>query len=148
MSDDLPYVFDYAATAAGITTARQVILRAARRVRILAGEETMTAAELADGLQLLNDMMHGFGPRGIKYAHTTLAADDPVNVPDELIRNLVLLFAEELAVDYGKTLGELLASEVINARNEMQAAYWVQPPADTDPMLRPAPRGLDISRLT
>ena len=131
-----------------MTTAREVILRAGRRAKITAGEESLTAAELTDALQLLNDMMHGFGPRGIYYAHTTLAAEDTVNVPDEQMRNLVLLFAEELAIDFGATLGELLATEVLNARNEMQAAYWVQPPADTDPLLRPRPRGLDVTRVT
>lgn len=131
-----------------MATAREIILRAGRRLKIVAGEETMTAAEMTDALQLLNDMMHGFGPLGIHYAHTTLALADTVNVADEQLRNLVLLLCKEMAMDFGSPLGELLAGQVIEATNALQAAYWVQPPADTDPMLRPKPYGLDITRIT
>ena len=60
-----------------MATANDIINRAGRRTKILEGEEAFAAAEAVDALQLLNDMMHGFGPRGIDYAHTTPAATEP-----------------------------------------------------------------------
>lgn len=113
-------------------TANDVINRAGRRSKILAGEEAFAAAEGADALQLLNDMMHGFGPRGIHYAHVDLTGPQTVNVPDEQIRNLVLLFVRELALDYGKPIDPDLKVEIIRAEQEMQAAYYTVPPAPVD----------------
>lgn len=130
-----------------MATASDIITRAARRLQIIAGEEAMTAAEQVDALQLFNDMLHGFGPRGIYYTHTTLAASDTVNMPDELLRALTLVFAQELALDFGRPIGAALAMEIAEARNALQAAYWVQPPADTDPLLRPRLRYLDLNRV-
>ena len=133
--DDLPYVFEYGPTGARIVTARDVVIRAARRVKIVEGEESLTAAELHDGLQLLNDLMHGFGPMGIKYAHVTLGATDPVNMPNEQIRNLILLFAAELAIDFGAGIEDTLAREIIGAKHELQAAYTVVPAGSIAPAL-------------
>lgn len=116
-------------------TARQVLLRAFRRLKLIEGEEPMTAAELADGLVTMNGAMFGFGPKGIHYAHVDLAAADTVNLPDEQISNLVWMIAEALAPEYGYafTPDEKLA--LIGARQELQAAYKYIPPM-------PAPRGL------
>ena len=131
-----------------MATANDVISRAGRRALILAGEEVFTAAELSDALQLLNDMLHNFGPRGISYAHTTLAASDTVNVPDELLRPLVLLFTEELLMDFGGPIDPLLAVAIADAKNELQAGYHLDEGAVTDPLLRPRLVGaFDITRL-
>src|SRR5690242_21349804 len=58
-------------------------------------------------LQLLNDMMHGFNGKGIQYAHVDLTASDTVNVPDELIRPLILVFCKELAMRSEEHTSEL-----------------------------------------
>jgi hypothetical protein len=118
-------------------TANQVLTRAMRRLKVLAGEEAMTSAELADGLVTMNGVMHGFGPNGIKYVHTDLASTDTVNMPDELIDSLVWMIAYALAPDYGYTFNEAESIALLNAKNMLQAAYWVQPPAETEPSLRP-----------
>lgn len=109
------------------TTANDLITRAGRRLKILAGEEAFTGAEASDNLQLLNDMMAGFGPRGIQYAHTTLASADTVNVPDELIRSLTLVFAKELAMDYGVSIDPGTAAEIADAENQLRAYYYSVP---------------------
>lgn len=119
-----------------MATANDIINRAGRRAKILAGEEAFSAAEASDALQLLNDMMAALGPRGVYYVHAPLTATAAVNMPDEQIRNLILLFAEELMVDYGVAADPVMASLISGALSELQAAYWMQPPADTDPMLR------------
>lgn len=123
-----------------MATANDIINRAGRRSRILAEEESFGAAQAVYALQLLNDMLHNFGPRGIAYAHTTLAAGDTVNVPDELIRPLVLLFTEEICLDFGRPMDAALLDAIEGARNEFQAAYHLQEPAVSEPML--SSRGL------
>lgn len=131
-----------------MATALDIINRAGKRAKILADEAAFTASEAVDALQLMNDMMHAFGPRGIAYVHTTLAATDTVNVPDELIRDLVLLLTEELLIDFDMPISEQLAGAILNAKNQMQAAYYFMAPAVTDPMLRPHRYGrTDITRL-
>lgn len=119
-----------------MATANDIIARAGRRVKILAGEEAFNGAEGTDALQLLNDMMTGFGPRGIGYVHTTLAASDTVNLPDEQLRNLVLMMARELAIDWGVAIDPALATEIMRAEQELQAAFLVLNPAVPDRALR------------
>jgi hypothetical protein len=130
-------------------TAQQILTRALRRLKILAAEEVMDAAQLADGLVTMNGAMHGFGPDGIYYVHADLAATDTVNMPDELIDSLVWMIAYALAPEYGYAFSEGESVALINAKNKLQAAYWVQPPADTDPLLRPYPwrYSSNISRI-
>lgn len=120
-----------------MATANDVINDAARRLGILAGEEALTSAEAADALTRLNDMMHGFGPAGIAYAHTTLTANSTVNMPDELIGSLKWMMADTLVDDYGVQLTERQMGQIADAKNQLQAAYHVQPPAGTEPILRP-----------
>jgi hypothetical protein len=113
-------------------TANDVINRAGRRLKILAGEEAFSGAEATDNLQLLNDMMQGFGPRGIQYSHTDLTADQTVNVPDELVRSLILVFALELAMDYGEAIDPGTAAAIADAENQLRAYYYSVPPAPAD----------------
>lgn len=142
---DVPYVFTSTGPA-GAPSANDIITAAFRRLGILQDEQEMSDADAANGLTKLNDMMHGFGPMGIKYAHTTLALTDAINMPDELIDSLKWMMADDLVDDYGVQLTPRQELRIVNAKNQLQAAYWVQPPADTDPMLRPPPRRFDITR--
>ncbi len=131
-----------------MATALDIINRAGKRAKILADEATFSSSELVDALQLLNDLMHGFGPKGIAYAHTTLEATDTVNVPDEQIRNLILMMTGELLIDFAMPIDAGLAAAIIDAKNELQAAYHIQPPPGTEPLLRRRwPWGIDITRL-
>jgi hypothetical protein len=113
-------------------TANDIINRAGRRLNILAGEEEWTGAEAADNLQLLNDMMHGFNGKGIQYAHVDLAAADTVNMPDELIRPLILVFCKELAIDYGEQIDPMTMGEITDAENQLKNYYLSIPPSATD----------------
>ena len=119
-----------------MATANDVITAAGRRAAILAGEEAMTAAELADGLTTLNDMMFGFRTQGIHYAHVALAAADTVNMPDELIDSLKWMMTDALVSDgYSVPLSPQQVTKITEARQALQAAYKYIPPA-------PSPRGL------
>lgn len=126
-------------------TANQVLTRAFRRIKVLGGEETMTAAELADGLVTLNGAMHGFNAKGIHYVHSDLASADTVNMPDEMIDSLIWMIADSLASEYAYEFTPREQGSIIDARNMLQAAYWVQPPADTEPSLRPLPARFNIT---
>lgn len=118
-------------------TAQTMVSDALRWIGVLEGEETATAAELVSGLDALNGMMHGFGPRGIAYAHVNLAATDTVNVPEEQVRNVMFLLGNELAPEYEVALSEGRMAQVIAALQQLQAAYHLQEPAVTDAALRP-----------
>lgn len=130
-------------------TAQQTISGALRWLGIIASEETASAAELVQGLDTLNGMLFGFGPRGIAYAHTMLAATDVVNAPDEQIRNVMFLLANELAPEYETPLGDSRQMQVMDALSQLQAAYFLPVEAPTDPALRPRwfGRSTNISRL-
>ena len=117
-------------------TANEVLTDAMRTLKLLASEESMTSAELVDGLRRMNNLMHGFGPRGIAYAHTTLSSTTVVNVPDELVGSLIWLVAEALAPEHGYTFTPDERNEITRAENALQAAYHIQPPAQSEPMLR------------
>lgn len=119
-----------------MATANDIISRAARRAKILAGEETMGSAEAVDALQLLNDMLHEFPARGIKYPHRTLAATDTVNVPDRMLRALTLVFVKELAIDYGISLDAATENEIAAAENRLQAYYLVVNPTAPERALK------------
>ncbi len=119
-----------------MATPNDIITRASRRIGILAGEEALTAAEMADSLQIMNDMMAGFGPRGIEYVHVPLALTDTVNVPDEQISNLTYMLCEELSLEFQITLGPLIAERITGAKLELQAGFLVINPAVPDRAIR------------
>lgn len=117
------------------STAGDVIKDALHAIRIISEDEAPTAAQSVRGLRLMNMMMHAFNTKGIPYVHTDLALADTVNVPDEQVRNLGLLLARELSLEYGKTLGENLASAILSAENQFRAFYFKPKPARSEPSL-------------
>ncbi len=110
-------------------TAQQVIERALRTLNVLAAEEAVTANDMVDCLQILNDMMFGFPPRGIQYVHVTLAKGDTVNVPDAQVRNIVFLLADDLADGFGAVISPDLRTDIMRAEQQLQANYFVSEPA-------------------
>ncbi len=130
----VPYVFVPGSNPP--VSAAEVVRRAAKRINVLAGEEALSAAEATDGLQLLNDMLFAFGPKGIQYVHTTLAATDTLNFPDEQIRNVVLMLCDDLADDFGMPISADLREDIRQARLELQAAFLTINPAVPDRALR------------
>ena len=131
-----------------MATAGDIINRAARRIGFLANEETLTATEMANALQALNDMLFAFGPMGIRYVHTTLLQTDTLNVPDEQVRNVMLMFCKDLADDYTLALSPSLLADILNAKQELQAAYLVINPAVPDRGLRRRRAGwIDFERV-
>lgn len=117
-------------------TAQQIIERAARRINVLAAQEAMTADEMTDALQILNDLLFSFPAKGIQYVHVVLAQTDTVNVPDGQVRNIILMLCDDLADDFGTPITPDLREDIRQARLELQAAYLVIDPAVPDRALR------------
>ena len=131
-----------------MATAGDIVNRAARRIGMLANEETLSAAEMTNALQGLNDMLFAFGPAGIRYVHSTLGQTDTLNVPDEQVRNVMLMFCKDLADDQTLPLSASLLSDIMNAKQELQAAYLVINPAVPDRALRRRRAGwIDFERV-
>jgi hypothetical protein len=119
-----------------MATAGDIVNRAARRIGLLANEETLSSAEMTNALQGLNDMLFAFGPMGIAYVHSTLAQTDTLNFPDEQVRNVMLMFCRDLADDYTLALSASLMEAILSAKQELQAAFLVINPAVPDRALR------------
>lgn len=117
-------------------TARDLITNAGRRANILAAEEAFNASDMVDALTLLNQMLAGFNTMGIQYVHVDLALTDVVNVPDEQLRNVTLMFCDELADDYGVALSERFMDQIYKAKLALQAGFLVVNPAVPDRALR------------
>ncbi len=118
-------------------TAQSVIERAARRINVLAAQEALNANEFDDCLQILNDLMAAFPAKGIQYVHATLAQTDTVNVPDEQVRNVILMLCDDLADDFGMPISADLREDIRQARQELQNCFMVIDPAVPDKALRP-----------
>jgi hypothetical protein len=113
-------------------TARDLLTRAFRRHGFISEDEGLTAEQVAQGLQLLNDMMNGWEAEGIQYAHTDLLIDDVVNVPDQYVRSAMLLLMNDIADQYGRQVPARLEAQIAIARTALQAFYYSVPQAETD----------------
>lgn len=118
-------------------TAQQVITAAMKRLNLISEVETMSAAQAADGLVLLNEMMHGFNRKGIAYSHADLGLTDTVNMPDDLIDDLKWMLVRTLADQgYGAALSPQQLGMTMMAKRSLQAAYFVRRPSPVDSALR------------
>lgn len=117
-------------------TAQQIIERAARRINVLAAQEALDANEMNDALQILNDMLFNFTAKGIEYVHAQLAQGDTLNVPDEQVRNVIMMLCDDLADDFGMPITPDLREDIRQARLELQNCYMVINPAVPDKAIR------------
>jgi len=117
-------------------TANDIIVRALRRINVLAAQEAPDAAESQDSLTILNDMLFAFSAMGIQYVHSALTPTTVLNFPDEQIRNVMLALAGELADEFGMPIGPSLGQKIEDAKLELQAAYLSSDPAVPDRAIR------------
>lgn len=67
-----------------MTTANTIVSSAYRRINVAASDESISSADSADLLEILNDYLSELGGRGASYTHYTLALADTVQLPTEL----------------------------------------------------------------
>ena len=106
-----------------MTTANELIIRAAKTAKILAAGETMEDADAQDILDSLNDLLHSWELDGIDLGHTDLTLTDTVQLPDSHIRAIRYNLAADISGEYGVQLGPIEAERASNGFRMLQAHY-------------------------
>lgn len=106
-----------------MTTANELIIRAAKTAKILAAGETMEDGDAQDILDSLNDLLHSWELDGIDLGHTDLALTDTVQLPDSHIRAIRYNLAADISSEYGVQLGPIDADRASNGFRMLQAHY-------------------------
>jgi len=107
-----------------MATARDVITRSLRKLKILASGETPEAQEADDCLEALNQMLAEWEIDGVDLAHIGLALDDTLDVPDSHLNGIALNLAMRIADDFGATITPSIAQEALNGKNAIVAYHW------------------------
>ena len=106
-----------------MTTANQLIIRAAKTAKILAAGEIMEDEDAQDILQSLNDMLHAWELDGIDLGHTDLELTDTVQLPDSHIRAIRYNLAADISSEDGAELNAIDAERATNGFRMLQAYY-------------------------
>ena len=106
-----------------MTTANILINGSLRLLRVIASGEPVKADQSSDGLEVLNQLLHGLKAEGadVKFANIELSADIPL--PPEHILSLKYVLAAHLAPEYSAELTPEVAVEAARGRDTLQAAY-------------------------
>jgi hypothetical protein len=107
-----------------MATARSIITRAMRKLKILAGGEDPTSDEADDCLDALNQMLSEWRIDGIDLAHVDLVLTDEVDVPASHRNAIVLNLALRIADDFGAQITPSLANEASNGRAALVAYHF------------------------
>ena len=83
-----------------MTTALDIATRAYRKLGIAGTGDTLTADELAEGIDALNAMMHGWKLAGVDIEHTDLSSDDTFPLGPEFAEGTVYLLASRISPDF------------------------------------------------
>ena len=113
-----------------MATTLDIITRALRLVKVVAGDETPEADDASNALNVLNNMMFSWKANGVDTTHTTLALATTFPLNNEYIKPTTYLLADELAGEYGVTPPD--QSKVRNSWDVLRAAYFTAPTATVD----------------
>lgn len=114
-----------------MTTARDIVERAYRKLGVVASDEPMTADQASNGLDALNMMMHGWLLDGIDVGHTDLILSDVFTLQPEFHESCVYLLAEKLSPDYTAPAN----FDPRRFKQRLSAAYLIIPDAKLDSAL-------------
>lgn len=110
-----------------MTTMRQSIYAAMKRLQITAAGEVPTSEEATDALERFNNLMAGLKIDGINLDWRTLALDDDIPMLPEYIRGLECMLALELAPEFGKEVDPAIAVIAERTRTLLQGIYHEVP---------------------
>ncbi len=103
-----------------MATGSDVINRAYALNKIRASETAITPAQLASGLEQLNDMLSLWEESGIRLGFTPLAAaTDTLNVPRYSLGAIKSSLAVFLAAEFGISISESLATMAVVMKGEL-----------------------------
>lgn len=103
---------------------RDIVASAALRLRLVGGGETLEAADAADMLQALNDMMGSWEGRGVVINWSgDLTLNDEFPIADKHIAGVKAMLARRFANESGKPVTPQLEKDAIDGWNAIAADY-------------------------
>lgn len=101
-------------------TANDVVTRALQMVGVRAAETPITAAELSDGLDLLNDMLAEWQGSGLKLGYVPISTGtDELDLPEVCNMAVKSNLAIYMHPEYGKQVNPALAAAATDSYNQM-----------------------------
>ena len=113
-------------------TARTVIKGALRLIRAIDVTEEPEADDTTTGLEVMNQMIHGWQDEGIYIEYEDVELTDVMPFPKGDITHIRYLLASELAPEYGIELTPEVAVKAREAKATLQASYGIQPESRPD----------------
>lgn len=120
-----------------MATSTSVIKGALRLIGVLATGQTVTAEDLAQGLDALNEMLATWPDQGIPLDATPLALGETLEFPANHIAPIRYSLAVELAPEYEKQLSQLLYAKQDRYFRGLQAYYAAPALMSIDAALSP-----------
>lgn len=107
-----------------MATMADIVTGAAKRLRIIAADETLDANDSADILQALNDMFASWEAKGVNILFTAdLALTATFPLTDKHIAGVKAMLAERVAEDFGKPVSAILARDALDGWSAVNADY-------------------------
>lgn len=106
-----------------MTTALQVIERAFSKAGVKPAEAPLTASEISDGLDTLNDLLSEWGTNGpLKDAVPVESVDDDLIIPRFAFGAVKANLAIRLAGEYDRTITQAMAFDATSSLSELVKA--------------------------
>lgn len=114
-----------------MTTARDIVERAFRKLGVVASDEAMTADQAQNALDALNMMMFGWMLDGVDIGHIEMQLADVFTMQPQYEEGCVYLLAERLSPDYSAPA----AFDPSAFKKRLSAAYLIIPDSKIDTVL-------------
>ena len=115
-----------------MSTARDIVEAAYRKLGVVASDEPLTADQAENGVNTLNRMMHGWLLDGIDIGHVDLELADVFTMEPQFEEGCVYLLAERLSPDYAAP-AQFNPSEF---KKRLSAAFLIIPDSKFDRTLQ------------
>lgn len=128
--------------AASTLTARDIVSRACRILKVVGLDEAPSGAVAGEMLLLLNGMLSNWSVKGLSgYTHATLTLDTTMGTDNTLDLGLPYLLAAVAAADFEAALGETEAALAQDCMNDARKVYgtWTTDVLDIDTGLKYMP---------
>lgn len=115
-----------------MATATEIVTGALKAIAVIDAEESTPAADLANGLIALNDMIASWGVKGVHTGAPVLAATDPFPFEDMHVSGVKAMLAQYIADDYGMAVPSNVAKRALQGWQAIYADFHVIEPLRID----------------